>query len=127
MRNYLLGTLEVDRRAALEERILSDPQFYEELLVSEEDLIDEYVTNKLSPSERQQFETDFLITAERQNNLRFGRLLRRYLDSQPIFVPRDEMPVTAGRQDEIDAPATKFFSFAAGSYARGATLAVSMA
>ena len=127
MRDYLLGNLEAERRVALEESILCDPEIYEELLASEEELIDEYITNKLSPSERQQFETDFLITAERQNNLRFGRLLRRYLDSQPIFVPRDEMPVTTGRQDEIDAPATKFFSFAAGSYARGATLAVSMA
>ena len=127
MRDYLLGNLEAERRVALEESILCDPEIYEELLVVEEELIDEYITNKLSPSERQQFETDFLITAERQNNLRFGRLLRRYLDSQPIFVPPDEMPVTTGRQDEIDAPATKFFSFAAGSYARGATLAVTMA
>src|ERR1044072_9150897 len=127
MRSYLLGNLEADGRAALEESILSDPGVYEELLVVEGELIDQYVVNNLSPSERQQFETHFLITAERQNNLRFGRLLRRYLDSQPDFVPPDEITVIAGRQDEIDAPGTKFFSFAAGSFARSATLAVSTA
>jgi hypothetical protein len=127
MRNYLLGSLEAERRAALEESILCDAGIYEELLVLEEELIDQYITNNLSPSERQQFETNFLVTAERHNNLRFGRLLRRYLDSQPVYVPPDDIPVTTVRHDEIDAPATKFFSFAAGSFARGATLAVSTA
>ena len=126
MRNYLLGTLEVDRRAALEERILSDPQFYEELLVSEEDLIDQYLGNKLSPSERQQFETYFLITAERQNNLRFGRLLRRYLDSQPAPVSSEEIPV-AVRRTETHAPAKTFLPFAAGSFGRTAAIAMSAA
>src|SRR5215208_2682515 len=100
MRKYLLGSLEAERRAALEESILCDPGIYEELLVVEEEIIDEYITKNLSPSERQQFETNFLITAERQNKLRFGRLLRRYLEFQPVFVPPDDIPVTADRQDE---------------------------
>jgi hypothetical protein len=125
MRNYLLGSLEAERRATLEESILCDPGVYEELLVLEEELIDQYITNNLSPSERQRFETNFLVTAERQNKLRFGRLLRRYLDSsQPVYVPPDDIPVTTVRHDEIHAPATKFFSFAAG---KSATLAVSTA
>jgi len=124
MRNYLLGTLEVDRRAALEERILSDPEFYEELLVSEEDLIDQYLGNKLSPSEREQFETYFLITAERQNNLRFGRLLRRYLNSQPAPVSSEEIPV-AVRHNETHAPAKSFLPFAAGTFGRTAAVAIS--
>ena len=75
MRDYLLGNLDAERRAAIEESILCDPGIYEELLVAEEELIDQYVTNNLSPSEREQFETKFLITAERQKQLRFGRLL----------------------------------------------------
>jgi hypothetical protein len=127
MRNYLLGNLEAERRAALEESILCDPGIYEELLVVEAELIDQYITNNLSPSERQQFETHFLITAERQKNLRFGRLLRRYLNSQPVIVPPEDIPVSSVRQDEIHAPATKFFAFGAGTFARTATLAVSAA
>jgi len=86
MRDYLLGNLDAERRAAIEESILCDPGIYEELLVAEEELIDQYITNNLSPSERQQFDTHFLITAERQKNLRCGGLLRRYLNSQPVAV-----------------------------------------
>lgn len=126
MRSYLLGTIEVDRRAALEERILTEPQVYEELLVSEEDLIDQYLGNNLSPSERQQFETHFLITAERQNNLRFGRLLRRYLDSQPAPVSSEEIPV-AVRQTDTHAPAKTFLPFAASTFGRTAAVAISAA
>ena len=126
MRNYLLGNLEVDRRAALEERILCDPGFYEELLVSEEELIDQYLGNNLSPSERQQFETHFLITAEREKNLQFSRLLRRYLDSQPAPVSPAETPV-AVRRHEIPAPAKNFLPFAAGTVGRTAAVAVSAA
>jgi len=124
MRDYLLGNLEAERRAAIEESILCDPGIYEELLVVEEELIDQYITKNLSPSERQQFETHFLVTAERRKKLGFGRLLRRYLNSQPVIVPPDDIPVS---QNETHAPATKFFAFAPGSFARGATLAVSAA
>ena len=115
MRNYLLGTLAEDRRAALEESILRDAQVYEELLIIEEELIDQYVGNNLSPSERHQFETSFLITAERQKNLRFGRLLNRYLTSRSA----------AGSQGDDSAPAKNFLPFAGGTFTRGALLAAS--
>ena len=108
LQNYLLGTLEADHRATLEESILCDAKVYEELLVIEGELIDRYLANELSPSERQQFDTHFLVTAERQKNLRFGRLLRRYLAETP-------------------APAKKILPFAALPISRGAGLAVSAA
>ena len=63
-----LGTLEAEPRAELEERILCDPAVYEELLLLEEELIDQYIAGGLSKAERQQFETHFLITAERQRS-----------------------------------------------------------
>lgn len=81
LRRYLLGTLEVDPRAELEETILRDPAVYEELLLLEEELIEEYVAGDLPKIERQQFETHFLVTAERQKKLRFGQFLKRYLSS----------------------------------------------
>lgn len=84
LRRYLLGTLEAEPGAGLEERILCDPGAYEEVLLLEEELIDQYVAGRLSKEERQQFETNFLITTERQKKLRFGQLLNRYLTSQPL-------------------------------------------
>jgi hypothetical protein len=98
IRSYLLGDLDDDRKTQLEERILSAPEIYEELLLVEEELIDQYVVGSLSELERHQFETHFLITAERQKNLRFGQLLKRYVNSQPFF--------------EKGAPAKKSFNLA---------------
>jgi hypothetical protein len=81
MRAYLLGTLDEDQRTQLEEEILSDPQIYEELLIAEEELIDQYLAGALSKIEIDQFENHFLITAERQKKLRFGSLLQNYVNS----------------------------------------------
>jgi anti-sigma factor RsiW len=97
MQNYLLGSLDADRRIEIEERILREPQVYEELLVVEEELIDQYLAGELSTAERRQFETHFLLTAQRQKNLHFGKLLKRYVDSL--------------RPAETGAPAKKSFSF----------------
>ena len=100
MRSYLLGVLDADRKTRLEEQILSAPETYEELLIIEEELIDQYAGGGLSEHDRQQFETHFLITAERQKNLRFGQLLKRYVSSHPF-----------PSQVENSAPATKSFMF----------------
>lgn len=93
LRSYLLGTLEAGPRAELEEGILCDPAAYDELLLLEEELIDQYVAGGLSNVERQQFETHFLVTAERQNKLRFGQLLERYMSSQKVSAHSENVPV----------------------------------
>ena len=92
-RNYLLGTLEVGARAEIEEGILSDPAAYEEILLLEEELIDQYVAGGLSKADQQLFETHFLITEERQKNLRFGQLLKRYLSAQAVPAVSQKVPV----------------------------------
>ena len=124
LRSYLLGTLEADRRMALEERILCEPDVYEELLIVEEDLIDQYVAGGLSKTEQQQFETHFLITAERQKNLRFGKLLKRYMDSQPVPVSCENVPVAAGQtRQPAPAPARKSLSSYLSAFQRRPALA----
>jgi anti-sigma-K factor RskA len=107
LRSYLLGTLEAEPRAELEERILCDPAVYEELLLLEEELIDQYIAGGLSKVERQQFETHFLITAERQRKLRFGQLLKQHLSSQTTPASSESVPV---RQLNQTLPSRKFFS-----------------
>ena len=110
IRNYLLGDLDDDRKTQLEERILSAPETYEELLLVEEELIDEYVAGGLSELQREQFETHFLITAERQKNLRFGQLLKRYVNSQPLPVAPQNLAAAAIPHVEKGAPAKKSFN-----------------
>jgi hypothetical protein len=126
MKDYLLGTLEAERRMALEERILCDPEVYEELLVVEEELIDQYVAGALPQFEQRLFETHFLITAERQKNLRFGRLLKRYVNSHPVLIPHENLS-GAVRQAEKAAPAKKSSLFLPSLFSRGPALAFSAA
>ena len=93
MRAFLLGTLDGDQTTQFEERILTEPGVYEELLVVEEELIDQYVAGDLSALEQQQFESHFLITAERQKNLRFGKLLQKYANSHIGLTEAPPVPV----------------------------------
>ena len=90
---FLLGTLDGDQTTQFEERILTEPGVYEELLVVEEELIDQYVAGDLSALEQQQFESHFLITAERQKNLRFGKLLQKYANSHIGLTEAPPVPV----------------------------------
>jgi len=104
MRSYLLGLLDSDRSTKFQERILSLREASEELAILEEELIDQYLAGGLSEVERQQFETHFLTTAERQKNLRFGQLLNWYVNSHPIPVAQQD-PAAAARYVEKAAPA----------------------
>ena len=122
MQSYLLGTLEADRRVKLEERILCEPEVYEELLIIEQELIDQYLAGELSGSERQQFENHFLITAERQKNLRFGKLLKKYVDSQPQLVSNKEISAIVWPV-ETSAPAKRSFYLLSGPLANRPALA----
>ncbi len=101
MHEFLLGTLDGDYKTQFEERILTEPGVYEELLILEEELIDQYLAGDLSALEQQQFENHFLITAERQKNLRFGKLLREYAISQTDLTEREEF-LTPVNQKPLD-------------------------
>jgi hypothetical protein len=80
IRNYLLGNLTDDNRAELEGQLLNDDLFFEELLVSENELVDDYFAGRLTETEKQQFETHFLIAQDRKAKFRFGRVFNQYLE-----------------------------------------------
>ncbi len=120
-KDYLLGTLEAERRTAVDEQMLLDPAVYENLLAVEEELIDQYVRGGLTKLEQQKFETHFLITADRHKNLRFGRLLKRYMDAHPV--PGSDR--VAVRHTEQTAPAQTNFPPHLASFSRGRAIAVS--
>jgi len=110
MRAFLLGTLDRDHKAQFEERILTESSVYEELLIDEEELIDQYVTGGLSALEREQFESHFLITAERQKNLRFGKLLYKYAISQVDLTVRGPSPIPVRSFSFLRAPVRRWAS-----------------
>ena len=87
IRRYLLGQLSDGAREEIEQDLLTNEELFEELLVAEDELIDEYLGGKLSADERASFEKHFLSTPERHEKLKFGRALDRYLSSRPSEVP----------------------------------------
>jgi CHAT domain-containing protein len=83
IRRYLLGELAAaDEIEEIENKLLLDDAFYQSLLVEEEYLIQDYADNNLSAAERGSFETHFLISDERKQQLNFANALRKYVDEQ---------------------------------------------
>src|SRR5437867_6275105 len=84
IKKYLLGQLAGADLAEIERRVLTDDEFYEEVQIMEDELVDEYVNAELGPDERRLFEKNFLADPESRNKLRLGRALDRHLSSQPL-------------------------------------------
>src|SRR5436305_10569116 len=81
LRQYLLGDLTGEARQRVEQRLLTEPDFLEELLLGEEELVDDYVGDELSGDERLKFERHFLSTPERRRQLGFAMALSRYVSN----------------------------------------------
>lgn len=95
IRLYLLGRLEPGHRfQQVEERMLTQDDYYEELLIVEDEMIDLYLAGALSPDERESFERHFLKTPERRRKLNFARTLRRYVAGVPRPAPPRRRPWT---------------------------------
>ncbi len=78
LKSYLLGTLSEPERTAIDRGLLTNEDEFEQVLLAEDDLIEEYLRDKLSASERRHFEQCFLADPERQQKLQLARALHRY-------------------------------------------------
>ena len=93
IKTYLLGGLDEARQNRLEERLLNDRELFEEVLISEDELVDQYLAGKLTGTEAKQFEAHFLVTSERQEKFRFGQALNKYLQLNDLPILTAEAPV----------------------------------
>lgn len=93
LRRYLLGQLSDDAREEVERDLMSGgDELFQELLIAEDEIIDEYLSGKLDSAERQRFQGHFLATPERHEKLKFGHALSRYLSSHAEDTP-ERQPV----------------------------------
>jgi hypothetical protein len=92
LRQYLLGNVSQEARQGIEERLLIENSFFEELLLIEEELIDDYVGGELSGDDRSRFERHFLSTPERHQKLRFALALNRYTAEHAGAEPTKAQP-----------------------------------
>lgn len=75
---YLLGTASEAERNLIDRTILTSDGEYEELLSAEDDLIEAFLQDELTATERVQFEQYFLADPDHQQRLRFITSLHRY-------------------------------------------------
>ncbi|HEU4386780.1 MAG TPA: hypothetical protein VFV34_03210 [Blastocatellia bacterium] len=99
LRAYLLGDLAEDEHVRQEERLLTDKDYFERLLLVEDDLMDEYVSGLLAPAEREKVEKRFLLSPSRQAKIELAANLQRYASELPTAEPalraRRFLPVRA--------------------------------
>lgn len=85
--DYLLGALPAERLEEIEQRILSDDDFHQEVEIAEEELLDDYVQGRLAAQERPLFENHFLASPLRQQRLKFALALQKKLNSRSALSP----------------------------------------
>ena len=76
IKSYLLGELVQEEMRELEERLLREEEFANQVLLVEDELIENYMRGELSSKERQQFENYFLTTPKRRRKLMMVEGLR---------------------------------------------------
>lgn len=82
LRKYLLGNIAVEiEQERIEERLMIDDEYFQEMLWQEEELVQDYVDKELDSDEIQAFENHFLISDERREKVIFAHALRKYIDS----------------------------------------------
>lgn len=98
-RQYLLGTLSQDEQIRVEDEFFANDSHFEELEMAEEELIDDYVRDELSPLERRQFETKLLTSQRIIDRINFARALARKAGEQPQSAPdRDDFTPFLAKQ-----------------------------
>src|SRR5687768_13993777 len=76
LRKYLLGQLvEQDELDLIEERLLKDRDFIQELETAEEELIEDYIFGELDETELKDFKKLFLPVPARAEKIKFTRSL----------------------------------------------------
>jgi hypothetical protein len=93
---YLLGELPEEQQVEIEDRAFADKEYLASITAVENDLIDEYVRNELSQTQRQRFESRFLASAERRKRVAFAKALAGVTSPAPV-VETARQPVVASR------------------------------
>lgn len=97
VRRFLLGQLEENERQQVEETLMVDTGYREQVLLVEESLIEDYVDGILPADEQKAFETYFVASTQQRRRVKIARLLNTYsfpdlTDSDPPPAPPPSLP-----------------------------------
>ncbi len=87
LKRYLLGRLPPDQQDSVEEKFFTENDLFIELLDAEDQLICDYLSDRLSAVDRERFERRFLTLPDRRNEVELARLFRAGNIEQPSIEP----------------------------------------
>lgn len=93
LRGYLLGDLSEQDRDQVERRLMSEDDLYQQLLLAEDELIDEYVVGTLSDQDRAKFSGHFLHVPELRQDVKSVMVLREHALQTSSRVTARDSPV----------------------------------
>ena len=83
IRKYLLGELNEEQRQQLEQRVITNPEFKEEVLITEEELLEDFVSGTLSSQDRELFLRSYSSPAQLRK-VEVAKALAKYAAIHPI-------------------------------------------
>jgi hypothetical protein len=86
VRKYLLGQLSDDQQRNFEQRLFSEDELTQELDVTTEELVDEYLERRLMQKESEWFEQHFLASPEGKRSQRFATTFHRYISNNHVKI-----------------------------------------
>jgi hypothetical protein len=78
VRRFLLGDMDEEERQRMESLFISEPRANEKILIVEDDLIEDYLENSLTPSDREKFLAVYERTPEERRKLRIIKAIREH-------------------------------------------------
>lgn len=79
---YLLGDLPEEEQQQLDEQFFVNDDYFERLMATEDELIDDYLRGRLSAHERERFERNFLTSPFLRERVTLAKALIDYIDGK---------------------------------------------
>ena len=83
IRRFLLGGLSVSDQPLFEQSLFLSEGLDTRVRLAEVELADDYAYGRLTPADRKLFEENFLVTADRERELRVSDVLRQRFSTAP--------------------------------------------
>jgi hypothetical protein len=78
IRQYLLGKLDEAGQQQVEERVVADSAYKEEVFIVEEELLEDYLSGELTPLERELFRRHYLSAPRQREKLKIAQALNKF-------------------------------------------------
>lgn len=92
VKQYLLGTLSPEEKSRFEEKYFDDDKLFEEIEIVEDELIDAYVRDELSPSDRERFKEVLSASPRLTSRVDFARILVKTTSSEQAATVEAAIP-----------------------------------